>query len=856
MNQKRIITYVCALMITGTAITRGFDYNMFNDMAETVYAEEAETSSDEINLNFGNVEAYPGEIIDLPVYIRNNTSGFSSLAFDYETPEGITVKKVYRSDFPVTVYTNKENEIQMLSNNGTNVLGNGVYFYLSVLVSDDIAPGDYSVKISHLLASVYDAGRDSQILFEELTSNDAVIRVLSKYEDFEYENKNDGIKITKYKGDETAVAIPSEIDGMKVTEIGEYAFENNSVLKSVKIPDGVTVIGEHAFYECSNLADIDVPESVTGIESYAFYGTEWFENRKNENPLVIVNNLVVDGRSCSGNVEIPDGVTKICDNAFYNSDLKEIVIPESVTEIENSAFRICYNLERIVFSEGLKIIGDEAFNTCFKLTSISIPESVESIGRKAFVACEKLNYVRISGRKVSIGDDAFGYVGYSGPEGVKSSGFVIVGYNDSTASEYAKENEFDFESISGDLSESVHYYIDENRTMIISGKGKIPDYDSLNHPVADFSSIEAVVLEEGITAVGDFLFVGNSSIRRIHLPDSLEEIGESAFSRCTGLKTADIPSGVKTLKTGAFQFCTGLESVILREGLSRIGGYSFSGCSMLKSVKVPDSVTVIDEMPFHNCTSLEEISLLNSIKMTGVPEKTKIVLRNEGEDKAPENERIPVLEIDNVQGKPGETVEVGVYIGNYSGGEYDTLMFRWYHDGLMFKEITPEFIYSLSKDGNFIQIVQSTMGTVIKSERMLYVTALYQIPEDAEPGTVYSINWADPWEYSFCFFSTKYENTTKTCSFLNGSVTVTESGTEPTVIPSVSPSVSELPEDGIVSGTGDADENGVVNSLDCVCISEYIISMMTSGFPDKADINGDKKINLTDLILLKKILAK
>ena len=95
----------------------------------------------------------------------------------------------------------------------------------------------------------------------------------------------------------TAVEIPAEINGCPVTSIEDAAFRR-----------------------CSNLTDITIPESITYIGKEAFSYTPWLKARQAENPLVIVNHIVIHGQTCTGNVVIPDGVTSIANYAF-SSDL-------------------------------------------------------------------------------------------------------------------------------------------------------------------------------------------------------------------------------------------------------------------------------------------------------------------------------------------------------------------------------------------------------------------------------------------------------------------------------------------------------------------------------------------------------
>lgn len=191
------------------------------------------------------------------------------------------------------------------------------------------------------------------------------------YEQLEYKNYGDHIEISDCDQSATKVEISSEIEGLPVTSIGERAFDACYNLTSVDIPDSVTSIGIQAFIGCSgltsikipdsvanignstfaycvNLTSIEISDSVTSIGRNAFSDTPWFKEKREENPLVIVSGIVIDGQNCSGDVVIPDGVKGICHSAFFHcDDMTSVTIPYSVTKIENNAFTECLGLKSV-----------------------------------------------------------------------------------------------------------------------------------------------------------------------------------------------------------------------------------------------------------------------------------------------------------------------------------------------------------------------------------------------------------------------------------------------------------------------------------------------------------------------------
>ena len=200
-----------------------------------------------------------------------------------------------------------------------------------------------------------------------------------------------------------------------VTSIGDYAFFDCNSLTDITIPSSITSIGICSFYNCSNLASIAIPSSVTSIGDDAFSGTPWLTNKRQENDsLVIVNGILIDGRTCSGEVTIPNNVTSIGESAFFNCiGLTNISIPKSVTSIGNYAFYKCISLTDITIPDSVTSIGDYAFYKCNSLTDITIPDSITSIGNYAFCNCTGLTSIKIPKSVTNIGEFAFSGCGDS-----------------------------------------------------------------------------------------------------------------------------------------------------------------------------------------------------------------------------------------------------------------------------------------------------------------------------------------------------------------------------------------------------------------------------------------------------------
>ena len=380
----------------------------------------------------------------------------------------------------------------------------------------------------------------------------------------------------EYTGD---VVIPATVnyDGKtySVTSIGNGAFEYCSGLTSVTIPNSVTSIGEFAFSACSSLTKTNYTGDIAGWCGINF-------GNYSANPTAYSQNLYINDVEVKDLV-IPNSVTSIGNYAFSGcSGLTKITIPNSVTSIGEYAFSGCSGLTSITIPNSVTSIGEYAFKYCSSLTSVTIPNSVMSIGRSAFWGCSGLTSVTIPNSVTSIGDYAF-----RGCSGLTS---VTIPNRVTSIGDYA------FEACSG-LTSVVWK---AKNCADFRGSGYALFYDIK-------SQITSFTFGSEVEHIPAYLCYGMENLTSVTIPNSVTSIGSSAFEGCSGLTSVTIPNSVTSIGDWAFRACSGLTSVTIPNSVTSIGDYAFRGCSGLTSVTIGNSVTSIGKSAFGECTQLTNI---------------------------------------------------------------------------------------------------------------------------------------------------------------------------------------------------------------------------------------------------------
>ena len=178
----------------------------------------------------------------------------------------------------------------------------------------------------------------------------------------------------------TSLTIPNS-----VTIISDSAFRWCQTLTSITIPDSVTSIGEGAFYHCTSLEGVTIGKSVKNIGDGAFLGcfelTDIYVDINNQYYKSMGGNLYTkDGKTLikyavgkkSTIFTIPNSVTHIGQSSFEHSNLRNIIIPDSVISIDSYAFAYSHELERVTIGNSVKSISYDAFDCCISLQNINV----------------------------------------------------------------------------------------------------------------------------------------------------------------------------------------------------------------------------------------------------------------------------------------------------------------------------------------------------------------------------------------------------------------------------------------------------------------------------------------------------
>ncbi len=327
----------------------------------------------------------------------------------------------------------------------------------------------------------------------------------------------------------TEITIPGT-----VKTLGDYAFSGCDRLEKAVISDGVEEIGNGAFSGCSSLIDLTLPFAHGGTVESPFRLWYLFGGQNSNVPLIekitvtggdIIPNQAFMSLSNLKEVVLPDSTTTINDMAFYDcNNLTKINIPDSVVSIEKNAFSGCNSIESInddiqlvnkngvlIIPPSVTTIGDNAFANCDALTEITIPGTVKTLGDYAFSGCDRLEKAVISDGVEEIGNGAF--------SGCSS----LIDLTLPFAHGGTVESPFRLWYLFGGQNSNVPLI----EKITVTGGNIIP-----NQAFMSLSNLKEVVLPDSTTTINDMAFYNCNNLTKINIPDSVTSIGDNVFINC------------------------------------------------------------------------------------------------------------------------------------------------------------------------------------------------------------------------------------------------------------------------------------------------------------------------------------
>jgi len=305
-------------------------------------------------------------------------------------------------------------------------------------------------------------------------------------------------------------------------------------------------------------------------------------------------------------------VTIILETAFSDcTNLKKLIIPDSIKKIERFAFENCPNLIQVengvsyvdrwvidcntsVTSAPLRTdtvgIADWAFEDCNNLASISFPNTVKSIGNDAFYDCSSLTDISIPSSVTNLYIEAFAYCD-------------------------------NLNSIAVEAGNPIYYSTDNciieraTGTLVVGCKNSVIPTDGR------------------VTAIGESAFIGCKDLTSINIPSSVKHIGDYAFQSCSSLSDINIPNSVTSIGYATFWHCSGLTDIEIPDHVTKIGPYAFYNCINLENVNIPTHLTEISSSSFEGCTKVlqieNKVSYIGKWAVDCKSTATSAVLRND-----------------------------------------------------------------------------------------------------------------------------------------------------------------------------------------------------------------------------------
>ena len=408
--------------------------------------------------------------------------------------------------------------------------------------------------------------------------------------------------------------------GAGVKRIGQYAFANSRGLQSLNINSDVSglAIGQCAFTECDILRSVSLPQGVASMELCAFYSCDSLRT--------------VTFQGTSTLKTIPQSCFAYC------ISLPTITIPDGVETVEYEAFYGCHELTEVTFGTGLKKLSDNyQFSYCEKLRKVVLPGTAFPFTGNHGLHSEAVLYVHpelVDTYRESDYTKAYHIMAIGQPTEfavTTTAGGQLQAKVEAIGPAY---NVLQL-TVSGPLNGTDIDYIHRTMTNVevlnLTAASIVPGGDSYHQwNVAangtatietyygpwntekdvisrcmfyNMPTLRSLSLPAGATAIGEWACAQdrntNLRLQHIDLPAGVDSIARSAF-RWAGITEVTVPAGVKRLELETFYNCRNLKRATLPDGITYIGVSCFSECQLLEDVNIPAKVETIENYAFYN----------------------------------------------------------------------------------------------------------------------------------------------------------------------------------------------------------------------------------------------------------------
>ena len=399
------------------------------------------------------------------------------------------------------------------------------------------------------------------------------------YAKLTYEKTDGGLKVTEvYTANGVIAVIPDEVDGVPVVAVGNKAFSGSDII-SLKLGKNVTTIGEAAFEKCEYLTKVELNDGLKEIGNSAFYLCRKLDSITGGSGLEAIGKDAFNDCFALKEFKTGEKLKSVGRGAFGRTSLKELVLPETVTELDGCPF-------------GQDEL-DEKFDYAVIIKNKECKSTLYGTASKDWESC------------------------------------LIVCAEGSPMQEFAEQYDIRFctyeQYENGEYGEVELSYFDENTALRQYGVSyvKVEGGAQLSK-VRRFDEDGALVIPdevEGIPVVSidpealtKVPFDLKSELVTLKIGKNVKAIPDEAFKECGALKTVILGDGIETIGSCAFQDCNKLTALSLGEGLKEIGDHAFFRCYNLKEVKLPDSLTSLGSGAFECCYSLKKVNVPEKIK--------------------------------------------------------------------------------------------------------------------------------------------------------------------------------------------------------------------------------------------------